>query len=91
MKFIIIAIVVALLAVVFALQNSQTVLVKLCFWEFNSSMALMMLVTLTIGIASGMMTLIPTIYRKNSSIKSNRKKISELEKQLSDLTSKKYS
>lgn len=90
MKFTIIAVVIALLAVVFAIQNAQTIMVKLFFWDFSSSMALMMLITLVIGIASGMMTLFPTIYRKNSSIKSHSKRINELEKQLSDLTSKKY-
>ncbi|HKR06451.1 MAG TPA: LapA family protein [Bacteroidia bacterium] len=91
MKFTIIAVVIALLAVIFALQNAQPVMVKLFFWDFSSSMALLMLITLVIGIASGMMTLFPAIYRRNSAIKSHSKKIKELEKQLSDFTSKKYS
>ncbi|MEP7171075.1 MAG: LapA family protein [Bacteroidota bacterium] len=91
MKFTIIAVLIALLAVVFALQNAQIVMVKLYFWDVSASMALMMLITLLIGIASGMMILFPNIYRKNSTIKSHRKKIMELEKQLGDLTTKKYS
>ena len=91
MKYTIIAILIALLAVVFALQNSQIVMVNLFFWDFSSSMALMMLITLVIGIVSGMLTMFPTIYRKNSAVKSHNKKIMELEKQLSELTSKKYS
>ena len=91
MKFTIIAVLIALLAVIFALQNAQTVMVKLYFWDLSASMALMMLITLLIGMASGMLVLFPNIYRKNSSIKSHSRKIKELEKQISDLTSKKYS
>ena len=91
MKFTIIAVLIALLAVIFALQNAQTVMVKLYFWDINGSMALMMLITLLIGMASGMLILFPNIYRKNSTIRSHSKKIKELERQLSELTSKKYS
>jgi len=91
MKYTIIAIIIALLAVVFAMQNAKPAEVTLFFWDFSSSMALMMLITLVIGIISGMLTLFPTIYRKNSSIKSHSKRINELEKQLSEFTSKKYS
>ena len=90
MKFTIIAVIIALLAVIFALENAQPVTVKLFFWDLNGSMALMMLITLLIGMASGMMILFPNIYRKNSSINTHRKKISELEKQLSEATSNKY-
>lgn len=91
MKFTIIAVVIALLAVIFALQNAQPVMVKLFRWDITGSMALVLLITLLIGFASGMLILFPNIYRKNSAIKSHRKKASDLEKQLSDLTSKKYS
>jgi uncharacterized integral membrane protein len=90
MKFAIIAVIIALLAVVFALQNAQTVMVKLYLWDISGSMALILLVTLLIGIASGMMILFPNIYRKGSDIKLHKKKISELEKQLGGATSNKY-
>jgi putative membrane protein len=90
MKLTIIAILIALLAVIFALQNAQTVMVKLYFWDISASMALMMLITLLIGMASGMLILVPNIYRKNSMIKSNRKKITDLEKQLGETASNKY-
>ena len=90
MKFIIFAILIALLAIIFALQNAQTVMVKLYLWDVNGSMALMMLITLLIGIISGMLILVPNIYRKNSTIKAHGKKIVELEKHLSDVTNNKY-
>ncbi|MEO5570990.1 MAG: LapA family protein [Bacteroidia bacterium] len=90
MKFTIIAVLIALLAVIFALQNSQMVMVKLYFWNVSGSMALIMLITLVIGMASGMLILFPNIYRNNSAIKSHKKKITEQEKQLSEGTNNKY-
>lgn len=90
MKQTIIGMIIALVAVVFALQNSHPVQVEFLTWTLNCSMALLLLIVLAIGITTGLLVMTPAILRKNSAISSGRKKISELEKQLTDTTNKNY-
>ncbi len=48
--FIIIALVIAIIGVVFALQNPITISVTLLFWSFHGSLALVLLGTLAVGV-----------------------------------------
>ena len=83
MRQLIIAIVIALLAVVFALQNSDLVSVKFFAWELgNTSMALVLLITLILGLVTGMLFLAPGIYKRNTTIGAQKKRIGELEREL---------
>lgn len=84
MKQMIFGLVIALLAVVFAIQNATTVQVNFLFWDKNISLALLLILVLGCGIAAGMLVLAPSVVRKNSIAKTLSKKISELEKTLSE-------
>jgi len=84
MRQLIIAIIIAVLAVVFALQNSDPVVVRLFYWELgNASMALVLLFTFIIGIITGLLMMVTGIYKRNHIISSQKKRISELESRLS--------
>mgnify|MGYP003484059260 CR=1 FL=1 len=84
MRQLIIALIIAVLAVVFALQNSDPVVVRLFYWELgNASMALVLLFTFIIGIITGLLMMVTGIYKRNSIISSQKKRITELENQLS--------
>ena len=86
MRQFIIAIIIALAAVVFALQNSDPVTVKLYFWEVaDTSTALVLLITLIIGVISGALFMVSGFYSRNQIIAAQKKRISELEKQLSTM------
>ena len=89
MKQTIIGVIIALIAVIFAIQNSMPVAVKFISWELNCSLALLLIILLAVGIATGMLLLTPLLYRKNVSVKTVKKQIAELEKQLSSLTNQK--
>ncbi|MBK8416013.1 MAG: LapA family protein [Bacteroidetes bacterium] len=81
MRQLIIGVFIALMAVVFALQNADPVTVKLYFWELrNTSMALVLIMTLLIGAIAGILFLAPGIYKRNQTISGLKKKISDLEK-----------
>lgn len=81
MRQLIIGVFIALMAVVFALQNADPVTVKLYFWELrNTSLALILIMTLLIGAIAGILFLAPGIYKRNQTISGLKKKISDLEK-----------
>ena len=80
MKQLIAGIIIALLAVVFALQNSEPVFVKLIIGDpLSISLALVIIVTLIIGLIAGMLFLAPGVYRRNKIIQSQKDRISVLE------------
>ena len=77
-RSLIFALILAIIVVIFALQNSDAVTVKLWFWEVQSSVALVMLIILLIGAILGVMFSLPSIFKKN-------KKIEDLEEQIRKL------
>lgn len=79
MRQTIIAVVIAILAVVFAVQNSQDAILKLYFWQVNFSLALLIIITLVVGIAVGMLLLMKGILNDKNTISELKKKIVLLE------------
>ncbi len=77
--FLLIAILIAILAVAFALVNATPVTVSLVFTEFNSSLALVLLVTLGIGILIGFLGLLPGMIRNRWQIAKYKREIQRLE------------
>ncbi len=84
MRQLIIALIIAILAVVFALQNSDLVVVRLFYWDLgNASMALVLLITFIIGIITGLLMMAMGIYKRNHIVSAQKKRIADLENQLS--------
>ena len=77
--FLIIALVIAIVAVIFALQNSIPVTVVFLVWRFEGSLALVLLLTLAIGVILGLSVSMPSIIRRGRTIAAQQKKIVELE------------
>lgn len=83
MRQLITGLIIAVAAVVFAMQNAGTVSIRLFFWNLPAtSMALVLLITLVCGALSGMMFLLPGIYRKINIIDTQKKRIRDLEIQI---------
>ena len=57
----VIALVVAILAVVFALQNASPVVVSLLSWRVEINLALLLLITFTLGVLTSLMVSIPAM------------------------------
>src|SRR5688572_17387835 len=84
MRQLITAVIIGILVVIFALQNDSLVTVQLIFWEVEqASMALVLAITLVLGLISGMLFMAPGIYRRNQIIDAQKKRILEIEKQVS--------
>jgi len=62
--FVISALVIAFLAILFALQNNNLVTINLLVWRYQQSLALVLLATLAIGVLVGLLVSMPAIVRR---------------------------
>jgi putative membrane protein len=82
--YLIVALLIAVVAVIFALQNSITVTISFLTWEVTGSLSLVLLITLAIGALIGLLVLAPTAIKNTLTASNNRKRIGILEKELDE-------
>jgi len=82
--YLIMALIIAILAVIFALQNTMTITISFLAWEVTGSLSLVLLITLAIGVVIGLLVLSPSAIKNSLAVSSNRKRIVSLEKDLDD-------
>lgn len=82
--YLILALVIAIVAVIFALQNTATVTIGFFAWQVTGSLSLVLLVTLAIGVVIGLLVLTPTAVKNSFQVSGHRKRITTLEKELAD-------
>jgi uncharacterized integral membrane protein len=83
MQFVMIfSLAVAVLAVMFSMQNTETVLLKFFIWEFHSPLAVLMLIALTIGAILTTLLTIPGWFRSKKTNSRHHKEVVELEDSL---------
>ncbi len=78
--YLVFAIVIAIGAVIFALQNSVPVTVTLIAWNFSGSLSLILLVTLLIGICIGALVLLPGTIKRSFQATGLKRTVAKLEK-----------
>ena len=78
----ILVVIIAILAVIFALQNADPIIVSFLFFEIQSSLALVLLITLAIGILLGLGVSIPRMFKLQRNISGHKKEILDLEDRL---------
>ncbi|MEF9426747.1 MAG: LapA family protein [Candidatus Mariimomonas ferrooxydans] len=83
--FLFLALILALALVLFAVQNSIVISLKFVNWSFEGSLAFILSLTFVAGMIAGMFLLIPAWWRKAMQGRVQRKRIHELEKELSSL------
>jgi len=62
--FTLLALVIAIIAGVFSLQNSTPVFVQFLGWQIQASMALILLVTFALGVLFGLLISLPTMIQR---------------------------
>ncbi|MEN6408475.1 MAG: LapA family protein [Anaerolineaceae bacterium] len=77
--FIVVSLLIAIVAVVFALQNMAAVTVSFLFWNFDSSLALVLLGTLAVGVLISLLASMPGSIRSKLAASNQKKKLSALE------------
>lgn len=78
---IIFALIISLVAILFALQNAYSVSVGFLIWRFYGSLALILLLTLAIGILIGLLVTTPTILRRGWLSTRQKKQLTQLEEE----------
>lgn len=76
MIYLIIAIIFAFAVVAFALGNNDTVPVKFLLWQFESSLALLLLTVFTLGVLIALLTILPSWFRKSLLVRKLKGEIS---------------
>lgn len=79
LAFVILALIIAALAIVFALQNLTTVTITFFVWSFQGSLALILLGAVAIGVLICLLATSPGMVRSRWTGRSQRKKASALE------------
>lgn len=82
--FIILALLILIFAVIFALQNTTAVTVFFLFWQFHGSLALVLLIAMGAGLVISVLACLPTILRGQWSLRKLRKHTTELETNLEE-------
>ncbi|SLM18139.1 exported hypothetical protein [uncultured spirochete] len=80
--YIVLLIVVGIVAVVFAGQNSTPITVAFFGWSTNASMSLVLVITLAAGILLGVLLLLPSVWKRTHALSAQKKKTREAENQL---------
>ena len=82
--YLIVALVISAIAVIFALQNTMIVTISFLAWKFTGSLSLVLLVTPAIGALIGLLVLAPSTLKNTFTASSQRKRINSLEKELNE-------
>lgn len=85
--YIILMILVAIVAVVFAAQNSTPVTVTLFGLTANASLSIVLVITFGAGILLGMLFLLPSILKRMRALSTQKKKTRSFEKRLNQAPS----
>ena len=78
------SLIVAIIAVVFAVQNADTANIRFLVWEKDVPIAAALLVAVLLGVLMSMLASSPSMVRRKLTIRNQRKKITELETSLTD-------
>lgn len=78
----IIALLIAIVAVIFALQNTAMITVSFFAWQFEQSLALVLIITVILGVLIGVLTILPGSIRSKWRFSNQKKKLDALEKSL---------
>lgn len=77
--FFAIALVLALVVTVFAVQNNQPITINFLFWSVEGSLALVLMVTLVFGIVIGALLMVPGSIRNRLQVGGLRRTVRSLE------------
>ena len=80
--FIVLALLIAIVIVLFASQNSAIVTVSFLSFHYNGSLALILAVVFTLGLFAGILISIPPLLRKTSDARAQKKKVKQLEESI---------
>ena len=82
----IVTIVLLVVALIFAIQNTSMIALHFLFWSFQGSQAFTTILIFTIGFVAGWMLEARKVWVKNGQLKTIQKKIDEMQKTIGMMT-----
>lgn len=83
--FTVLALIIAVFAVIFASQNSETVAIHLLSLSYQTSMGLIALVTFSVGVLVGLFISVPPMIARMSKISSLKRRVEEQNREIESL------
>ena len=80
--YMILSLIVAGIAILFAVQNAGMIEINFLVWSFEGSLALVLLIALALGVVISLLASAPSVIRRNLTIRSQKIRINELETNL---------
>jgi putative membrane protein len=84
--FIILALLIAIAIIIFAVQNSAIVTVSFLSFHYTSSLALILVVLFMLGLLAGILISVPRLLRKSSALREQKRKVKQLEESITRST-----
>ncbi|MBN1147118.1 MAG: LapA family protein [Anaerolineales bacterium] len=82
--FLFFALFIAILAIIFAVQNNDPVQVSFIKWDFDGSLALVLLIAMAAGALISFFASLPTNIKVRWALRNQKKKLAELEASLAE-------
>ncbi len=82
----ILALIISLLAIIFAFQNPVVLVIRFGIWAVQASLAFILLFTLAIGFIVGLLVSMPAIVKRSWKSSQRKRTIQELEQELHEQT-----
>ena len=86
--YLVFVLLVAILAVMFAAQNSAVVAITFFTWSTSGSLSLVLVLTLTLGIFIGLLIMAPSVFKRFFQSTGLKHRVHRLEKEKTNLTEK---
>lgn len=86
--YLVFVLLVAILAVMFAAQNSAVVAITFFTWSTSGSLSLVLVLTLTLGIFIGLLIMAPSVFKRFFQSSGLKHRVHRLEKEKTNLTEK---
>ena len=80
--FIILALLIAIAIVLFAVQNSAMVTISFLSFHYSGSLALIVVVLFALGLLAGLLISLPSLLKKHLALREHKKKIKRLEENM---------
>ena len=77
--FLLMALLICIAIVLFAVQNATLVTVTFLNFHFAGSLAFILVVVFALGVLSGMLMTVPSFWRKSSALREQKRKVKQLE------------
>jgi len=77
--FLFFALIISILAIIFAIQNNSTIEVSFFLWKFEGSLALVLLISMAVGALISFLASLPTNIKIRWALRNQRKRLADME------------